>query len=134
MRFLLDTHLLLWAAASAETDEGGAGLSETAAALIDDPDNELVFSAASIWEVAIKASLGRADLQADPHLLRRGLLESGYVELAVTGRHAAKIAVLEPRHKDPFDRMLIAQAMTEGIVLLTADSQVAAYDGPIQKA
>lgn len=133
MRFLLDTHLLLWAAASTDTSEAGAGLSAVAAAVIDDPANELVFSAASIWEVAIKAGLGRPDFQADPHLFRRGLLESGYAELPVTGRHAAQVAVLPPRHKDPFDRMLIAQAIVEGMVLLTADGQVAAYDGPIRK-
>jgi PIN domain nuclease of toxin-antitoxin system len=133
MRLLLDTHLLLWAAGSTSTSESGGGMPVAAAALIDDPANELLFSAASIWEVAIKAGLGRADFQVDPHLLRRGLLDNGYVELPITSRHAAQVSSLAPRHKDPFDRMLIAQAMVEGTVLLTADSRVAGYGGPVQK-
>ncbi len=126
MRLLLDTHLLLWAAA-------GEGLSARAVALIDDPDNLLVFSPASIWEVAIKAGLGREDFRADPRLLRRGLLDSGYEELPISSEHAAAVAALPNLHRDPFDRMLVAQAMVEGVVLLTADQQLAQYPGPIEQ-
>ena len=95
MRLLLDTHLLLWAAT--EPDR----LPVEAAALIEDEANALGFSAASIWEVAIKAGLGRADFRADAGLLRRGLIDNGYVELAITGAHAAAVAALPPLHRDP---------------------------------
>lgn len=127
MKLLLDTHLLLWAAA-------GSGLSAAAAALIEDPETDLVFSAASLWEVAIKSGLGRADFAVDAGVFRRALLESGYEELAITGAHAAAVAALPDLHKDPFDRMLIAQAMVEGITLVTADQAVLAYPGPILSA
>ena len=95
--------------------------------------NTLVFSAASIWEVAIKQGLGRVDFRADARLLRRGLLDNGYSELAVTSAHAVALDSLPPLHKDPFDRILIAQAMVEGIVLLTADARVAQYPGVVQQ-
>ena len=94
--------------------------------------DKLVYSAASIWEVAIKRGLGREELSADPRLLRRGLLENGYVELPVSGAHAAAVDLLPPIHKDPFDRIFIAQAQIEGLTLLTADEVVARYPGPIQ--
>ncbi len=131
MKLLLDTQLLLWAAGSDVAGVGG--LTAEAAALIDDPANELWFSAASIWEVAIKNGLGRPDFRADPHLLRRGLLDNGYVDLPITGEHAAAVADLPAHHKDPFDRILVAQAAIEGVTLLTADPLVAAYPGPIRK-
>ncbi len=127
MKLLLDTHLLLWAAGS----EGK--MSAEAAALIDDDANLLHFSAASIWEVAIKSALGRADFSVDPHLLRRGLLDNGYVEVAVTSEHAAAVGSLPPIHKDPFDRLLVAQAAIEGLTLLTVDAELARYPGPIRK-
>ena len=127
MKLLLDTHLLLWAAA-------GSGLSSAAAGMIDDPANELFFSAASIWEVAIKSALGRPDFDLDPGVFRRALLESGYEEMAITGAHAAAVATLPDLHKDPFDRILVAQAIVEGVPLLTADQAVLAYPGPIQPA
>ena len=95
----------------------------------DGADREHV---ASLWEVAIKSGLGRTDFDVDPRLLRRGLLENGYVELDVTGAHAAAVDLLPPIHKDPFDRILIAQARIEGIMLLTADEVVARYPGPIR--
>ena len=131
MRLLLDTQLLLWAA-GAEA-RSASGLSVAAAALIDDLDNALVFSAASLWEVAIKYGLGREDFQADPRLLRRGLLDNGYAELAITGEHALAVTGLPHHHKDPFDRILIAQAMVEGIILVTSDAVVARYPGPIRR-
>jgi PIN domain nuclease of toxin-antitoxin system len=127
VKLLLDTHLLLWAAGQPEH------LSATARAMIDDPHNELLFSAASLWEISIKRGLGRKDFQVDPRLLRRGLLENGYRELPITSAHAVAIDMLPPIHKDPFDRILVAQSMVEGITLLTVDSLVAQYPGPARR-
>lgn len=126
MKLLLDTHLLLWAAATPDR------LSAEACRWIEAPEHELLFSAASLWEVAIKSGLGRDDFQVDARLLRRGLLDNGYLELPITGAHAAAVTGLPPLHKDPFDRLLVAQAMTEGITLLTADALVARYPGPVR--
>lgn len=127
MKLLLDTHLLLWAA-------GNPGkFSPTARKLLQAPDNRLVFSPVSLWEIAIKRSLGRADFQADPRLLRRGLLDNDYLELPVTSEHAVYVDTLPPLHKDPFDRLLIAQASVEGMLLLTANETVALYPGSIRR-
>ena len=126
MKLLLDTHLLLWAAGQPSR------LSTAALKLIRNPVNELLFSAASIWEIAIKRGLGRSDFQADPRLLRRGLLDNGYRELPILSGHVVAIDSLPLIHKDPFDRLLVAQAMVEGITLLTADSVVAKYSGPVR--
>ena len=125
MNLLLDTHLLLCAAG--EPDR----LSVRARSLMEDQDNALVFSAASLWEITIKAGLGRTDFQIDPHLLRRGLIENGYEELPVTGQHALAVGQLPDVHRDPFDRILVAQATVEGLLLLTHDPLVQAYPGPI---
>jgi PIN domain nuclease of toxin-antitoxin system len=130
VNLLLDTHLLLWAAGF---EAGHSSLPPAAVALIGDEANTLYFSAASIWEVAIKSALGRPDFDADPHLLRRGLLDNDYAELPITGEHAAAVRWLPPIHNDPFDRLLVAQAAIEGATLLTADAKVAAYGGPIQR-
>lgn len=100
MKLLLDTHLLLWAAGKPER------LSASARALINDPGNELLFSAASLWEIAIKRGLGRSDFQVDARLLRRGLLDNGYSELPVVSDHVVATVDLPPIHKDPFDRVL----------------------------
>lgn len=127
MRLLLDTHILLWAASASKR------LSAATRKIIESPDNRPFFSAASIWEVVIKRGLDRADFQVDPHLLRRGLLDNGYVELQITGEHTLALEGLPPIHKDPFDRLLIAQATVEGMTLLTVDSNVALYPGPIRK-
>jgi PIN domain nuclease of toxin-antitoxin system len=126
MKFLLDTHLLLRAAAEPRR------LSKQARALIDNPDNDLLFSAASLWEVAIKRGLGRDDFKVDARLLRRGLLDNGYSELAIISDHVVAIDSLPPIHKDPFDRILVAQATVEGVTLLTIDSVVSQYPGPIR--
>ncbi|MGA7927690.1 MAG: type II toxin-antitoxin system VapC family toxin [Candidatus Sulfotelmatobacter sp.] len=126
MKFLLDTHLLLWAAAEPRR------FSKQARALIDNPDNDLLFSAASLWEVAIKRGLGRADFKVDARLLRRGLLDNGYGELPIVSDHVVAIDSLPPIHKDPFDRILVAQATVEGVTLLTVDSVVSQYPGPIK--
>ncbi len=127
MNLLLDTHLLLWAAA--EPDK----LSPEAAAMISNDSNRLYFSAASIWEVVIKNGLGRPDFHVDPHLLRRGLVDNGYTELAISSLHTLAVSHLPEIHKDPFDRILVAQAETEGFLLLTADDLVARYPGPVRR-
>jgi PIN domain nuclease of toxin-antitoxin system len=124
---LLDTHLLLWAAGQQER------LSIAARRLLNNPRNDLRFSAASLWEIAIKHMLGREDFRVEPRVLRRRLLDSGYVELPVTSDHAVNIDSLPHLHKDPFDRLLLAQAYTEGITLLTMDAQLARYPGPVRK-
>lgn len=126
MKYLVDTHLLLWAAG--ETKK----LSRTAKRLLDDDSAQLWFSAASIWEVAIKNSLGRKDFRAEPRQLRRGLIDNGWNELVVTSEHAAAVIDLPARHKDPFDRMLVAQTQTEGLTLLTSDDAIADYPGRIR--
>ena len=127
MKVLLDTHLLLWAAGQPEL------LSQEARDLLDDPMNELLFSAANLWEVTIKRALDRDDFQVNPRLLRRGLLDNGYGELAITSEHAIAVELLPPIHKDPFDRILIAQSMVEGITLLTSDPLVARYSGLVRR-
>ena len=126
MHLLLDTHVLLWAAGVPEK------LSPQAAELIGDPVHHLLFSAASLWELTIKRGLGRSDFKVEPGVLRRGLVENGYDELAITSTHAMAVGYLPPLHKDPFDRILVAQAETEGALLLTADEWVAKYPGPIR--
>lgn len=126
MKLLLDTHLLLWAAVDPDR------LSVVARTLIEAPENGLFFSAASLWEIAIKRGLDRADFQADPRLLRRSMLDNGYLELPITSEHAVLVESLPPIHKDPFDRILVAQATVEGIMLLTADAIVLKYPGPVK--
>jgi len=125
MRLLLDTHLLLWAAGQPER------LSAAAHSLLSSPEHELVFSAASLWEIAIKRGLARDDFRVEPRVLRRGLLDNGYAELPITSAHAIAIEQLPPLHKDPFDRLLLAQAQVEGIQLVTADERVARYPGSV---
>lgn len=127
MKLLLDTHLLLWAAEDLER------LPPEAQALMGDPDNELFFSVASLWEIVIKHGLGRADFRVDARVLRRSLLDNGYSELSILSEHAVAIDALPPIHKDPFDRLLVAQATVEGITLLTADVNVASYPGPVRQ-
>jgi PIN domain nuclease of toxin-antitoxin system len=127
VKLLLDTHLLLWAAGDPDR------LPAAARALIGDEDNEPLFSAASLWEIAIKGGLGREDFSVDARLLRRGLIDNGYGELPVVSEHAVAIAGLPPIHRDPFDRLLVAQATAEGITLLTSDEVVGQYPGPIRK-
>ena len=127
MKLLLDTHLLLWAAGEPEWLPGPAQV------LINDPVNEIMFSAASLWEIAIKGQLGRDDFRVNARLLRRSLLDNGYTELPITSEHAVALDSLPSIHKDPFDRILIAQATVEGLALLTVDPIVARYSGPVRK-
>lgn len=126
MKLLLDTHLLLWAALDPYK------LSASALTLLEADDSELFFSAASLWEIAIKSALERANFQVDPRVLRRGLLDNGYTELPITSEHAVAVSSLPSLHKDPFDRMLVAQATVEGITLLTSDAIVSQYPGPVR--
>lgn len=123
MNILLDTHILLWAAAG--TLEGQA------ADLIRDEDNTLFFSPASLWEIGIKRGFGRQDFTVNPEVLHRGLLDNQYRELAIASYHVLAVCNLPMHHKDPFDRILLAQAKAEGISLLTSDKALQEYDGPI---
>lgn len=127
MSVLLDTHLLLWSAFQP------ARLPLRAREVIEGGERALWFSAASIWEVAIKRSLDRPDFRVDPGVLRAGLLANGYRELPIEGRHCLTLAALPAHHADPFDRMLVAQAISEGMVLMTADDKVARYGGPVER-
>lgn len=121
MNLLVDTHLLVWSATSDKR------LSSGASDLINDSDNTLWFSMASLWEAAIKASLKRPDFPIDVALLRSGLLANGYNELDVEWRHIVVFKDLPLIHKDPFDRLLVAQAIAEGMFLLTVDSVLSQY-------
>ncbi|MCB1089018.1 MAG: type II toxin-antitoxin system VapC family toxin, partial [Verrucomicrobiae bacterium] len=121
MKCLLDTHLLLWAASEPSR------LSDKAKAIMGDRQNDLYFSPASLWEITIKLGLGRPDFSVNPRLLKRGLLENDYRELPIISEHCLAVGYLAPLHKDPFDRLLIAQASHEGIHFLTADHELAAY-------
>ena len=127
MKLLLDTQVLLWAAGNSRR------LTASARKLLHDPDNALYFSAASLWEITIKNSLGRTDFRVEPRVLRRGLLDNGYTELAITSQHAVSVDALPDTHRDPFDRLLLAQALSEGITLVTGDARLATYPGPIRK-
>lgn len=121
MNLLLDTHLLLWAASEPQR------LSAAARELLLDASHSLLFSAASLWEISIKNGLERPDFQVDPRRLWRMLVASGYRELPVTGEHSVAVNGLPSLHKDPFDRILVAQARVEGLLLLTVDKAVARY-------
>lgn len=127
MKLMLDTHVLLWAASAP------AQLSTKAQAVIADPENQLYYSAASLWEIAIKNKLGRADFKVDLPVFRRNLLDNGYQEIAINGTHTLAVDALPLIHKDPFDRIIIAQANVEGITLMTADSVVTEYQVAVVK-
>lgn len=125
MQLLLDTHLLLWAA------EGGKRIPGKLRKLISNEDHALFFSVASLWEIAIKANLGRPDFTLDASVFRRLLIDNGYAELAISGSHVIAAGSLPALHRDPFDRLLVAQAISEGFTLLTSDSSFAGYPGDI---
>ncbi len=127
MRLLVDTHLLLWAAGQPDR------LSSEAHDLLQDSAHNLSYSVASLWEITIKRGLGRADFRVEPRVLRRGLRDHGYHELPITADHALAVDLLPAIHRDPFDRILVAQALIEGITLLTGDPLVASYPAPIRK-
>ena len=123
MKLLLDTHILLWAAEDS--------LPEEAAEYISDMSNMLFFSSASIWEIVIKGGLGRTDFIVDTASLHDGLLRAKYNELTISARHALLVSSLPLLHKDPFDRILLAQSAYEGIPLLTSDEILTQYPGNI---
>jgi PIN domain nuclease of toxin-antitoxin system len=126
MRLLLDTHLLVWAMGSPQRLPAGL------ASMLEDPGQTPVFSVASLWELVIKQVLGRPDFSVQPALLRRVLLDEGWQELPIEAHHALAVAALPPLHRDPFDRLLLAQANAEGLLLITADQQLAAYPVPVR--
>ncbi len=126
MNILLDTHLLLWQAINSKR------LSKTAKDLMDSKDNALFFSPASLWEIVIKNGLGRQDFQINASVLRRGLIDNDYTELLISADHALSVGLLPYVHKDPFDRILIAQANFEGLVFLTTDKQLEGYANPVR--
>ena len=123
MKVFQDTHVLLWAAAGK--------LSPLAAKYVEDESNELYFSSVSIWEIVIKRHLNRQDFDIEPLKFYQGLCRAGYVELSATAKHALFVERLPALHKDPFDRLLIAQAISEELIFLTADDNLAMYAGPI---
>jgi PIN domain nuclease of toxin-antitoxin system len=127
LRLLIDTHLLLWAAGQPDR------LSAETRGLLQDPVHNLIYSVASLWEITIKRGLGRPDFRVEPRVLRRGLRDHGYNELPITADHALAVDLLPAIHRDPFDRILVAQAMIEGITLLTCDPLVASYPAPIRR-
>jgi PIN domain nuclease of toxin-antitoxin system len=123
MRLLLDTHLFLWV-----TGDSRKLKADVRRQLVQ--AREVYVSAASIWELAIKVRLGR--IQGNPLDMAAAIEASGFIELPVTSQHAARVASLPLHHRDPFDRMLVAQALTEPLLLLTADDALAAYGSMVQ--
>ncbi|HSF15110.1 MAG TPA: type II toxin-antitoxin system VapC family toxin [Vicinamibacteria bacterium] len=121
MRLLVDTHLLLWAVAQS------GRLSKEARRLLENPRNDVYYSAASLWEIAIKLGLGRDGFDVDLGELRSALIDMGFIELPVTGVHAERLVALPSIHKDPFDRMLVAQSLSEPLILLTNDDVLKEY-------
>ncbi|MFA7239871.1 MAG: type II toxin-antitoxin system VapC family toxin [Sulfuricellaceae bacterium] len=126
MRLLLDTHVFIWAVMD------DPRLNQRARAIIEEASGVYV-SAASIWEIAIKSRLGKLD--ADPEDMVRAIDSSGFIELPVSSLHAARVVKLplNDRHKDPFDRLLVAQSMVEPLVLLSADPKLSSYGGLVQQ-
>ena len=126
MKLLLDTHLLIWAA------DGVERVPPNLRAVMTNPENQLLFSVVSLWEIAIKNGLNRPDFQVNARMLRRGLIDNGYIELPILSEHVLAVDSLPSFHKDPFDRLLIAQAKAEGITLLSNDATVLQYLNPLK--
>ena len=125
MKLLLDTHILLWAAGEPQK------LPVKIRKLIEDEENTLFFSAASLWEIVVKNGLGRNDFQIEPRMFRSALMDNGYLEVPITSEHVLFVHDLPPLHKDPFDRILVAQSSIEGMALLTVDQAVIDYGGTV---
>jgi len=121
MRLLLDTHVLIWAVG--DPSRLGAATRD----LLEDPANEVLFSAASIWEIAIKAALGRADFPQRPEPVAQAARETGFRELPISADIAARVVDLPLHHRDPFDRLLVAQALAEPAQFFTADPLLLRY-------
>lgn len=116
MIYLLDTHILIWLAAKPEK------LNKDVENIITNYNNEIYFSVANIWEIAIKKALKKIEI--DPEILRKGLFENGFKELAVKSEHVLNTLKLPNMHQDPFDRILVSQARVENHTLITADSKI----------
>lgn len=127
MVLILDTHILLWALDTPDR------LPPEIRDHLETPGNEVYFSAASIWEIAIKTALGKADFPYSPEEIARYARETGFVELPITSIHGVRMASLPPHHRDPFDRLLIAQAMLTPARLLTADDALVPYSELVWK-
>ena len=127
MQLMLDTHLLVWAMGEPER------LDLALVRLLEDPMNTPVFSVASLWELVIKRGLDRPDFQLESPVLRQALLEAGWRELPVEAHHVLVVGQLPALHRDPFDRLLLAQAQADGLLLITADQQLAQYPGPVRR-
>lgn len=121
MNYLLDTHVLLWTLIDPNK------VPQAMRQVIEDTENRVWFSAASIWEIAIKHSLGRADFPVEPAIIWKAARETGLEELAVTAEHSVGVDTLPWLHRDPFDRLLVAQARSAGMNLLSLDAHVTAY-------
>lgn len=126
MKLLLDTHVALWALTDSRR------LTASARALLLNPGNDIWFSAATIWEISIKHSLARKDMPVSGSDAGQFLKDAGYVELPITGIHAASTEQLPPHHGDPFDRLLVAQSIVESMRLITHDNQLAQYGASVQ--
>jgi PIN domain nuclease of toxin-antitoxin system len=123
MRFLLDTHVWLWTLVSPQR------IRTDTRELLAEPENDLLLSAASSWEIAIKYRLGKLPLPESPaQFIPPRLVRDGIEPLSVQHHHAQAVAELPEHHKDPFDRLLVAQARIERLTLVTADPRLAAYD------
>jgi PIN domain nuclease of toxin-antitoxin system len=127
MKLLLDTHFLLWVANSPNR------IPKAAQEMIASLDNEVYFSVVSLWEIVQKTQLDRSDFQVDTRALRTALLKAGYLELSVSSHHVFQLLSLPRIHKDPFDRLLISQALSESMLLLTLDAVVSQYPAPVRK-
>ena len=127
MRILLDTNILLWLISTPER------LGEPVRAAILDPTNDVLFSAASIWEIAIKAARRRADFSVRPDIVAEEARDIGFIELPVHASVASRVADLPPIHRDPFDRLLVAQAIAEPAILYTADARLPAYSDLVRR-
>lgn len=125
MRVLLDTHILIWALVAPDR------LDRAARATLEDADKRVFFSAVNIWEIAIKRALDRPDFTVEPDQIRSTALDIGFEELPVSGIHGVRVRHLPPLHRDPFDRMLISQAQTEPMLLMSDDPLIARYDLPL---
>lgn len=125
MRLLLDSHVLLW------WIENSKKLPDKARTILSDVNNVAYFSACSIWEIAVKLSAGAYDLLVDPAQLSAALTDGGFMELPILSSHAAKVAELPGHHRDPFDRMLIAQSWVEQLALITHNKMLTRYSDTV---
>jgi PIN domain nuclease of toxin-antitoxin system len=127
VRLLLDTHVLLWSSESPER------LSEAVRELLDRPETEVYFSVVSLWEIGIKRALKRPDFQFEPRVLRKELLAHGYHELPVLAEHTLAIERLPGLHRDPFDRLLLCQALVEDLTVMTNDELLIQYPFAVRR-